>query len=503
MRPGDAPPPTLLPPCVCAPCRSSSLAFDEYLKLVALCGLNMFRTVERLPPCEKVEVFVRTMTAAVPELDYKDYVIRDRLNHAVLHAFSKSLVRFDPDKDLATADEKAVYAVPDWNDMWAKMDLSDCHGWPLWEKEVYLLLGAAFDELASIFSYYAKSGGVGTSAASAFVLQQAEVTNFSLDCDLPTKDFMMTRIHTLMEVSDQTDAKKVMAGRFKGDQAYDKRRKGGDNTLEIFEFCELIVRVSFMRANPKYGNVGNREAAFPLPGILDTTLKERILPNAKRDVMREVLEQIKADPACQKHFADFERLPEVRHTENGLKPMFEAKAYETRKGIQELGLHTISLETLIIWMGPDFQGDGGRGCSKNVLKDIMVQPTPQVTGTVVQPRHSNLSNLDVKGVYATAQRKSNDNKADGKDGTNLDYEEFLWTLALCGYVKYAEISEMSLADKVEGIIRNFLQEQDEHKIISKCCYPPLPRYDPATAAPLEGESSSDLKTFVSGCAPPT
>ena len=137
----------------------------------------------------------------------------------------------------------------------------------------------------------------------------------------------------------------------------------------------------------------------------------------------------------QAHFKTDEFLPETRHKENGLKRMFEAKAYETRKGIQELGIKTISLETLIIWMGPDFQGDGGRGCSKNVLKDIMVSPTPQVTGTVVEPRHSNLSNLDVKGIYSTAQRTGNDNKADGKDGANIDYEEFLHTLALCGRVK--------------------------------------------------------------------
>jgi hypothetical protein len=48
---------------------SSLLDFAEYKKLVALCGLNMFHTLERLPPHEKVECFVRTMTAAVPELD--------------------------------------------------------------------------------------------------------------------------------------------------------------------------------------------------------------------------------------------------------------------------------------------------------------------------------------------------------------------------------------------------------------------------------------------------
>ena len=46
---------------------------------------------------------------------------------------------------------------------------------------------------------------------------------------------------------------------------------------QLFEFLEMLVRISFLRANPKYGKVGNREAKFPLPGILEKTLKENIL----------------------------------------------------------------------------------------------------------------------------------------------------------------------------------------------------------------------------------
>ena len=130
-------------------------------------------------------------------LDYRDNVIRERLDEVVKYSLSKGLVRFSPDADLTAAEKEAQPA--DWVATFKKMDLSDCHGWPLWEKEVFLILGAAYDELGSIFAYYAKSGGVGTSAASAFQLQQAEVTNFSLDCGLATKDFAMARIHNLME----------------------------------------------------------------------------------------------------------------------------------------------------------------------------------------------------------------------------------------------------------------------------------------------------------------
>jgi len=98
----------------------------------------------------------------------------------------------------------------------------------------------------------------------------------------------MARIHMLVEQSDQSKARKVMAGWFKDDEQYDKRMSGGKTTLELFEVCELIVRITFNRANPKYGSVGNREVkSGVMPKVLKVTLKNDILPKAKRDTMRE------------------------------------------------------------------------------------------------------------------------------------------------------------------------------------------------------------------------
>jgi hypothetical protein len=128
---------------------------------------------------------------------------------------------------------------------------------------------------------------MGTSAESAFVLQQAVVTNFAFDCGLAADDGpigsrTMARIHMLIEQSDKSAARKVMAGWFKGDELYDRRRTGGNNTLELFEFCELIVRITFDRANPKYGSVGNREVkGGVMPKVLEDTLKSDILPKAR------------------------------------------------------------------------------------------------------------------------------------------------------------------------------------------------------------------------------
>ena len=468
---------------------SANMIFEEYQKAVAFCGLNFFRKVSELPPHEKVEAFARMMCNIGDKAHALDFVVRERVFGAVKYSTRKGMKRFDPAVDLSE-EEKGKWSTPDWDATWKRMDLSDCHGWPLWEKEVYGIFASTFEDLGSIFAYYAKSGGVGTAADSAFKLQQAEVTNFSLDCQLPTKDFVMTRIHSLMEVSDQSDAVEVKTGRFVGDtRTTDDQRVGGDNSLELFEFLELLARVSFMRLNPKYGTVGNREIkGGEFPGCIESMIRENVLPKAKRDVLREILEKIKVDEEVQALFKEYERVATPRRGERGLRKMFEDKAHETRSGIQKFGVVTISLETFTEWMGPDFQGDGVK--SRGVFKDTMVNPTPQVTGTMEKPRHSNLSNLDLKGAYSTAQRKGEES---GNNG--VDYEEFLHVLGLCGHIKYEEVEEMTLANRVEGIIRNFLQDEDEHKVISKYCCPPLALYDYMSASPLPEEDANMLKHF--------
>ena len=81
--------------------------------------------------------------------------------------------------------------------------------------------------------------------------------------------------------------------------------------------------------------------------------------------------------------------------------------------------------------------------ARRVTKELMVTPTPSVTGDDTRPRHSNLSQLDVKGTFTTGQNKD---EASGNAGVN--FEEWLHCLGLCGHIKYEEIEEMSLADRV-------------------------------------------------------
>ena len=103
------------------------------------------------------------------------------------------------------------------------------------------------------------------------------------------------------------------------------------------------------------------------------------------------------------------------------------------------------LPTFPIWQ---VGGDGVK--CKNTLKDVTVEPTPQITGNTELPRHSNLSNLDLKGCYSTAQKKGGDNAATGEGGIGIDYEEFLWIMGLCGHIKCAPSWPCLLSDRVSS-----------------------------------------------------
>ena len=119
--------------------------------------------------------------------------------------------------------------------------------------------------------------------------------------------------------------------------------------------------------------------------------------------------------------------------------------------------------------------------NRTVAKDVLVHPTPAVSGMAAPEVHSNLSQLDIKGAFVTAQQ--GDSNRDLIDG-----DEFVNILALCGSIKYEEVAEMSLTQCVAGIFANFLQQQDEKSVITAAMFPPLERFDPSAAAPFEGHS---------------
>ena len=67
----------------------------------------------------------------------------------------------------------------------------------------------------------------------------------------------------------------------------------------LFEFIACLVRISFARANPKFGQYDSKGKPIMLPGCLDTLLTEVVVPNAKQDLSSLFRETIAADAELQ------------------------------------------------------------------------------------------------------------------------------------------------------------------------------------------------------------
>eukprot|EP00966_Prymnesium_polylepis_P201287 4663992-Prymnesium_polylepis.1 len=75
-----------------------------------------------------------------------------------------------------------------WLECWQNIEVNDLHHFPLWEKGVHDLLQEHFQELVSIFAYYAKSSGLSTTAKESVEMTLSEFHVLVRDTGLETKD---------------------------------------------------------------------------------------------------------------------------------------------------------------------------------------------------------------------------------------------------------------------------------------------------------------------------
>ena len=110
-----------------------------------------------------------------------------------------------------------------------------------------------------------------------------------------------------------------------------------------------------------------------------------------------------------------------------------------------------------------------------------MRPVAAIKGLVIQPVHTSLSMLDAKAAFTAAQRTPESGDAASARAV-VELSEFQTALALCGAIKYEEVEGMSLAQRVAGIVANFLGEKDEvavvHEVLVSKMANPDPNPDP-------------------------
>ena len=152
---------------------------------------------------------------------------------------------------------------------------------------------------------------------------------------------------------------------------------------------------------------------------------------------------------------------------------------------------------------------------RGLMKDVTLAPRPPIVGMAVEKVHLNLSALDIKGAFVAAQdvdvtggaggvfkqgenKKPTDALTMGNANHQIGFEEFLNALALCGHIKYAEVKDSTMAQRVQGAVDNYLGTRSEREVISNILFPPPPRSKIAdTAGPLPGQHADMHAMFLS------
>ena len=416
----------------------------EFQMALALCGTIKYEEVEQMSLAQRVAGVTANFLGEKDEVAVVNEVIVTKME------------RHDPFKSFPPTGLSAKQHRYFLDEVWAKMDLGHLFGFPLWEKAVFMLLHRSFPELQSIFVTYSKRDDSGSTKALG-TMQQTELVDLALDCGLATTGFPMSRVQLVFARADLADD-----------------GKGGDHgmALELHEFLEAVVQLSFSRANPRFGEVGHERVApaHPLPECLEQMLQQKLLQGAKRSGLAAVKEEMLTDP---------EVLVLFKQRRQELRRAFEAA--DRAKGRRLFARSLLDLSSLTHLLS-----------EHGLLKELMVRPTSAFKGALLPEVHTNLSALDVKGAFVTCQAAEH-----GEEGAlTIDADAFLVCLALCGHVKYEAVEQMSLAQRVAGIVANFLGEKDEQQVLTEVLAPRAERLSTAGVLALPGMDAAVHALFM-------
>ena len=174
---------------------------------------------------------------------------------------------------------------------------------------------------------------------------------------------------------------------------------------------------------------------------LATLLKDNILTNAKRDKLALVKSSLETDAEI------LAMMPEIKKRLQKTTP--ESKSFDdvTKVGVRKVfGKQVMNMDMLQDELS-----------ARRVTKEVTIKPTPKIQGMEYPERHSNLSWLDAKGAFTTCQNGySGRDTAETTEGNEtIDFDEFCICLGLLGHIKYEEIDEMTLADRLNGAVDNY------------------------------------------------
>ena len=554
----------------------ASLDFAELQEALVRCAVDMFSKamVLWLPSHDK---FLFTRAEAVKAF-LRVLLWEATVEHVMWEAALIEAPRFDPEAPNARQklfhQSEAEWAL--FKEVWAGMPLMDIYGFPLWEQGVHDCVQRHFAPLMRIFSHYSKGVSGIDSAADALEMELEEFHDFVKDAKLETKlvrfDAMCVVfakanatntaeafeqrkrarrdkvVQAGLEIAAAAEAKKkrtpahklgAMAAEYNGEFSPSNTRfKKPDNRLTLTEFIACVVRLSFMRANPKYGTYDNKRRIIPLPDCLEECLNTCILVNAKQDKSQLFREELQNDKARQAvldeydlelryWFSEVVRLTTRSSSKSNKCMTMEvwldiARGYLTfqkkpgwakaskaaaarDKAAADAGVAVnhareqlvsgLKEGGLVMKRHSAKQGETGGMSKWALVGDTSVQRESDITGDerCKEKFTCRLSVLEVKYAFLNSQSLEQMRAAEAADDdamATLDYDEFCECLCRCADAKYGEIKLIPKDAGLRGLLENLFGRASDEAIIRDATYIYAERYDWADSRPLPGQQLS-------------
>merc|ERR1719487_2478269 len=419
------------------------LDFDEWLECIARIATAKYSAIKQMDNSMKLKAFLQNFFG---EMSEEDCMRQATYIRAVRYDLGDSV----PLKDESPEEHAAFLAE------FKQLQLDGLYGFPLWEAEVHDLWHVHFKEISSIFRSYCKSLGESSSDESAKTMDIEEFHDFVVDVGLEPNNGQPYTFAMMKEQFTKADKSgKGMAG------------PAANSELVMYEFMNVLTRVSFMRLNPEYGEatMEHQDSLLPVPQCLEKALKECILPKAHRDDAAEFRAKTMQLPEVQAALAEgrprlqawFATIPLDENQKVGI-----TQWVSTLQALNVLGTFTCT-------QGSDIVGDDR-------------------VGTEFKCR---LSVPQAKAAFVNAQKET----GGAIEDVSLDFDELLECVARCGVDKYRAVEQIKTGEKVSAMIANILGDLNEEQVITAATYITAERFTPA-AAPLGGSATEmDMEEF--------
>ena len=490
----------------------TTLEYEEFKECVARCALDKYKPITQMSGAVKIKSFCRNLLG--------EATTEECLNEATLiKAARYDWLRYS--KPLAG---QTLKEHKKWLEVWQRLELTDMYYFPLWEKGVHDLLQKHFSELSLIFLAYCRSLLGSDSAEDAMEMEMAEFHDFVSECGLETKlitfdlmsnMFIKANATNSAQVRDQhaesrrsSETKldhlqkgdqRMSTGRTTEEKGKVKSKSDGteakkDAELVLYEFINMLVRIGFQRANPTFGNFGDKKPIKHLPGCLRAMIEDEILPRARKDTSAVFRETVMTELSVLKVLDDYRPKLKAWYT--------AVTADDTGKGGAGANNPSEVTDKLQLEQWKSICIDPGPHCEQDLVGIWECYRESDITGDpACKTKYMwRLSMPQIKMAFVDSQPQDSLQAAQSSanDESNvLDFDEFLECLARCGIDKYRAVKEVSPARAVKGFIQNLLNEMSADSVVVEATYIHAERYDAEKETkPLKGESQKDLEKWL-------